>query len=892
MNAALGNVGTTVIYTEPASPTRSTAGLAARARRRHARRQRRHAGHPRRQPRLHGARRSGVRRRAMHKAQLSVHLGAAPRRDGRALPLARPRDALPRERGATRAPTTAPSPSSSRSSSRSTPSPRRPPQLLAALAGEKPDESSHDIVKGSWQKPARRRSTSRSSGGARCTTASSRHRAVAHDAALDAAGQAVADLAGARSRRRSSTLVPPDPTIHDGRFANNGWLQELPKPLTKLTWDNALLVRPRRGRTLGLSADELERRRCDRHRHLQRHEPRSAALVPPGLADDVVDAAPRLRPTPRRAASATASASTPIRCERRPALERAGRRCEQDRRASIELVRHAARTTTWRGPRARPRRHALGTTSRADPRIRRQDAARRRGRPIASTPASNTRATPGAWRSTSTPASAATPASSPARPRTTSRSSARSRSAAGREMHWIRIDRYYEGDDVDNPATSLPAGALPCTARTRPASWSARSAPRCTAPKASTTWSTTAASARATAPTTARTRCGASTSSTTATATTPSPRSCCATRTSPCAGAASWRSALLRAAHQRRRASTPRARTAPIRDGEVVTACQAGLPDPGDRLRRPQRPATAAVAQAARRSPRNYGLLAELNTRPRTTYLAEIRNPNPELARRSDARRASHLDAITRRAPMRERPPVVAPGHTLDATRHRQDQRDRPRRGRPRSAGSSASRLGVRAADVLLLIAIDLAVRQGRRHLGHQHPGRLGLRTSSTSSGGSASATPARLISAILLLLPAEVAHLDQPLRRGDDALRRRLRGAVPAAAPRPAVAASTGCFPYPNTMGSGRSSAARWSGTSSRSSTYVTVSLLFWYVGLVPDLATLRDRAQNAVAQVIYGVLRPRLARLGARTGTATRRRTCSSPAWRRRWCSRCTRS
>ncbi|MDQ2855168.1 MAG: TAT-variant-translocated molybdopterin oxidoreductase, partial [Acidobacteriota bacterium] len=35
-----------------------------------------------------------------------------------------------------------------------------------------------------------------------------------------------------------------DPTIYDGRFANNGWLQELPKPLTKITWDNAALVSP------------------------------------------------------------------------------------------------------------------------------------------------------------------------------------------------------------------------------------------------------------------------------------------------------------------------------------------------------------------------------------------------------------------------------------------------------------------------------------------------------------------------------------------------------------------------------------------------------------------------------------------------------------------------
>jgi len=43
-----------------------------------------------------------------------------------------------------------------------------------------------------------------------------------------------------------------DPTIYDGRFANNGWLQELPKPLTKLTWDNAALVSPNTAKQLGL----------------------------------------------------------------------------------------------------------------------------------------------------------------------------------------------------------------------------------------------------------------------------------------------------------------------------------------------------------------------------------------------------------------------------------------------------------------------------------------------------------------------------------------------------------------------------------------------------------------------------------------------------------------
>ena len=43
-----------------------------------------------------------------------------------------------------------------------------------------------------------------------------------------------------------------DPTIYDGRFANNGWLQELPKPLSKVTWDNAALISPNTARQLGI----------------------------------------------------------------------------------------------------------------------------------------------------------------------------------------------------------------------------------------------------------------------------------------------------------------------------------------------------------------------------------------------------------------------------------------------------------------------------------------------------------------------------------------------------------------------------------------------------------------------------------------------------------------
>lgn len=47
--------------------------------------------------------------------------------------------------------------------------------------------------------------------------------------------------------------ILPDPTIYDGRFANNGWLQELPNPINKITWDNVALVSPATAQRLSLN---------------------------------------------------------------------------------------------------------------------------------------------------------------------------------------------------------------------------------------------------------------------------------------------------------------------------------------------------------------------------------------------------------------------------------------------------------------------------------------------------------------------------------------------------------------------------------------------------------------------------------------------------------------
>src|SRR5438067_8386882 len=108
----------------------------------------------------------------------------------------------------------------------------------------------------------------------------------------------------ARALSQKSRALPPMPTANspdivlvgsyamdDGRYANNGWLQELPDPITKLTWDNAALMSPTFAKRLGVQTGDLVQIAITEksvHPEPIKRELVVAALVSPGHADNSV----------------------------------------------------------------------------------------------------------------------------------------------------------------------------------------------------------------------------------------------------------------------------------------------------------------------------------------------------------------------------------------------------------------------------------------------------------------------------------------------------------------------------------------------------------------------------------------------------------------------------
>lgn len=122
-------------------------------------------------------------------------------------------------------------------------------EILAVL-NDQPDRTSYDIVRERWQQQA-------GAGDFEKWWRRALHDGVVPDTAL--AGRTLTvrtDFAAVAPNSAPAQgleiVFRPDPSTYDGRFANLGWLQELPKPLTKLTWDNVIYLSPRTAEKLGL----------------------------------------------------------------------------------------------------------------------------------------------------------------------------------------------------------------------------------------------------------------------------------------------------------------------------------------------------------------------------------------------------------------------------------------------------------------------------------------------------------------------------------------------------------------------------------------------------------------------------------------------------------------
>ena len=76
-------------------------------------------------------------------------------------------------------------------------------------------------------------------------------------------------------------IILPHYAVHDGRFANNAWLQELPDPISKLVWDNAAAISPKTAAALGVRAGDMLRIAVNGT------ELGIPALIVPGTADEV-----------------------------------------------------------------------------------------------------------------------------------------------------------------------------------------------------------------------------------------------------------------------------------------------------------------------------------------------------------------------------------------------------------------------------------------------------------------------------------------------------------------------------------------------------------------------------------------------------------------------------
>ncbi|HVM97808.1 MAG TPA: 4Fe-4S dicluster domain-containing protein, partial [Candidatus Acidoferrales bacterium] len=486
-------------------------------------------------------------------------------------------------------------------------------EVLSVVVG-RPSRSNHDIVRDAWKQ----------TWGA--NDSDERWHKTLHDGVLAESATAVKDVRVSSSMIGSLPVWTPsgktlelsfraDPNVFDGRFANNGWLQELPKPVSKLTWDNAAFIGPRTAERLQLQTEDVVEIKYD-GRSLK-----APVWVLPGHADDTV--------TIHLGYGRT----------------RAGRVAEG---AGFNAYKLRTSTAPWGGSNA-----DLSKTGETYLLVSTQDHSSMDGRDLIRSgtldeyrkhpslaPESGEHAEKmsfyeerhydgNAW-AMSIDLNACTGCNACVVACQSENNIAvvgKDQVGRGREMHWIRVDRYFSGD-LDNPQVHhQPVPCMHCENApceiVCPVNATVHGVEglnemvynRCVGTKYCSNncpykvrrfnfylyqdWATESLKPMRNPDVTVRSR-----------------------------GVMEKCTYCVQRINEKRIQAKREGRE--IRDGEVVTACQQTCPteaitfgnmhDPNSRVSK------------LRAQPRQYALLEELNTRPRTTYLAAIRNPNPELA--------------------------------------------------------------------------------------------------------------------------------------------------------------------------------------------------------------------------------------------------------------------
>ncbi len=404
-----------------------------------------------------------------------------------------------------------------------------------------------------------------------------------------------------------TVMFAPDPSVWDGRYANNGWLQELPKPLTKLVWGNAALLAPSTAAALGVESNDVIAI------ELNGHSLQAPVWIVPGHAGGTVTLPLGYgRTDAGRIGSGIGFNAYALRSTQAPWVAAGARVFATGRRHPLVSTQH---------------HHSMGGRD-----LVRVTTAEAAGAPGHGDDAHEPRPSmypewpyPGhAWGmaidlDTCIGCNACVVA---CQAENNTPVVGAQEVANGREMHWLRIDRYYEGPPEDPATYFQPVLCMHCE--------KAPCEPVC--PVNATVHSSEGLNDMVY-------------------------NRCIGTRT--CSNNCPYKvrrfnwfdyahGALARPAAAFNPEVTVRARGVmekctycvqrisaariaakvedrPIADGEIATACQQACPTRaivfGD-INDPNSTVTRLKS-----SPRNYALLGELNTRPRTTYLERIVNP-------------------------------------------------------------------------------------------------------------------------------------------------------------------------------------------------------------------------------------------------------------------------